>query len=372
LPAHAQLWAAAVVAPPPNVVTDPSLSSGLDEFFDQLDASAPRVTEDRRAPAVEPCDALAVFPSELRPPAVGIAPDSPESGRPARPTVPALPPLGPPHAATAPPPTAASATSSARDEELRQVVESADARIALLQSQLRQLRRASTWTLVPRTWLAGVLAVLVAGGGAALGLRRTSPQTEPLPVKASRDSGAARNSGASRDSGDRPATDAPGTGTGTGTTAAGRAAEESRTVAATAGMAGEAGSRVGPARAGTRRAVPEATSGARRAAEAPPSSRLGDRSRAVAATPAVVLERTPARRPEALAVGDSLEPVDVEVTVAPDGHAIKAVALSGTEVVQRAAEAAALSWRYRPATAGGSPSQGELRVRVPFDQPPER
>ncbi|MGE3177275.1 MAG: energy transducer TonB [Vicinamibacterales bacterium] len=92
----------------------------------------------------------------------------------------------------------------------------------------------------------------------------------------------------------------------------------------------------------------------------------------MAATPAVVLERTPARRPEALAVGDSLEPVDVEVTVAPDGHAIKAVALSATEVVQRAAEAAALSWRYRPATAGGSPSQSELRVRVPFDQPPER
>ena len=279
---------------------------------------------------MSPMSAGSLLP--LTPPSVTVAP---VDARAAQPIVPA--------------PTAPSA--HARDEELRAMVESADARIAAMKAQLRTMRRPSVWSRAPLRAIAAVAAVVIVGSTmwarrAAPGADTAAPAVAPEPARPeARDpqTPAALEPVGAASPATRPRrADASGV-------------EQSRPMAAT-----RQSERPRPAASAAERDV--VGTGGSTVNPSPQSPSPAGRH-----TEAVILTQEPAHVPGGTAPTGALPTVEVDVTIDTEGHALKAIALAGDEAWRRAAEAAALQWRYQPATEEGVAVVSDLRVRVPFE-----
>lgn len=347
---------------------DPVNDFAFEEFFDQLD------TPPRRATAGT--ESLDVFPSETpTPPDIAVSStvaelpvemSVPITSAPVLPVLIDVPPATrvPPLAlmplplpastpvqtvsreATSVASTSAAPPIHARDEELRAMVESADARIAEWKAQLRTMRRPSLWSRSPLAAAAVVAAVVLLGVlGAAMWSRRAAPDASP-DVRAV----APGIAPPSREPADAATQEVP------------RRADDSsgkppRRLAAT-----QQAERPRPATPTSERGavgtVGRSAAGSSQPQRPSPAGRHTD---------AVVIARQAAPVPIGASSAAILSAVEVDVTVDTGGHAIKAIALAGDDAWRRAAEAAALQWRYEPATDDGVAVVSDLRVRVPFE-----
>lgn len=246
------------------------------------------------------------------------------------------------------------AAARVRLEELREIVESADARIGKLRGELSHLKQSSQRGVV--RWVATSVAVAAAALVVARGLRN---ERQPRPTLS-----------ATPPEVGYPVP-APGVGTLVTKPTIGDSVDAERPLSTVEPAA--------PARPAVQTKV-RGHAGLRQGE--PPAPAIVATSESdvplpvgttFAATPPNATTR-PARIDSAFAasVPDSSAPapvaaVEVTVTVDASGRVVKAEAAAPDPALSRAAEAAALRWQFQPALVDGVAVESQLRVSVPLE-----